>query len=234
MKAYEILTKDPVTVTPDTPVQKVAAILTENRISGLPVVTSEGELIGIISQSDLLHRPENGTERKWKWWLTLISNPDSLAREFTKTHGRTAGDVMSRTVVSVPHDADLAHVADVLDRNKIKRVPVLLAGKLFGIITRGDLVRALAGVEIGKPIDRKEDGSLQKILIDRIDAQPWLRPTYISAIVNNGVVELWGFIGSEDQRKALHVLIQEVAGVRWIEDHLKIGLRQFSFHDAAL
>lgn len=215
------MTKDVVTVSRSTPVAEIAAILVKHRISGVPVVTGDQRVIGIVSESDLMHRAETGTEIRRKWWLTRFGDPDRMAQEYTKAHGLRAEHVMSRTVVSVRQEADAGEVADVLDRHHIKRVPVLDNGKLVGLITRSDLVRALAGVEIGKPIARSSNGAVQKALIETIGAQPWLNAAYLTPVVNDGVVDLWGYIGSEEQRKALYVLIEEVAGVRQIRDHMK-------------
>jgi CBS domain-containing protein len=219
MRARDIMTKNVVTVGHKTPIAEIAAILMKHRISGVPVVTKDQQVIGIVSESDLIHRAETGTEIRRKWWLTLFSDPDQMAREYTKAHGLRAEHVMSRTVVSVSEDTDAARVADVLDRHRIKRVPVLSNGKLVGLITRSDLVRALAGVQIGKPATRNGDAAQQKALIEKIRAQSWLNHTYLVPLVNEGVVDLWGFIDSDEQREALYVLVEEVTGVRNIRDH---------------
>jgi CBS domain-containing protein len=219
MRARDIMTKDVVTVGYNTPITEIAAILMKHRISGVPVVTKYQQVIGIVSESDLIHRAETGTEIRRKWWLALFSAPELMAREYTKAHGLRAEHVMSRTIVSVLEDTDAARVADVLDRHRIKRVPVLSNGKLVGLITRSDLVRALAGVEIGKPATHNGDAALQKALIEKVRAQSWLNRTYLVPLVNDGVVDLWGFIESDEQRKALFILIEEVTGLRNIRDH---------------
>jgi CBS domain-containing protein len=219
MRARDIMTKDVVTVGYNTPITEIAGLLMKHRISGLPVVTENRQVIGIVSESDLIHRAETDTEVRRNWWLAMFSDPDRMAREYTKAHGLRAEHVMSRTVVSVSEDAEAAYVADVLDRHRIKRVPVLSNGQLVGLITRSDLVRALAGVEIGKPVTRSADAALQKALIEKIRTQSWLNPTYLVPLVNGGVVDLWGFIESDEQRKALFVLIEEVTGLRAIRDH---------------
>lgn len=221
MRARDIMTKNVVTVDRATPVSEIAAILLKNRISGVPVVTEDRHVIGIVSESDLMHRPEIGTEVRRSWWLRLFSDPDRMAREYTKSHGLRAEHVMSRIVVSVSADADAGDVAAVLDRNHIKRVPVLEGGRLVGLITRSDLVRALAGAEIGKPVARNGNGAVQKALLEKIAAQPWLSSTFLTAVVDGGVVDLWGYIGSEEQRQAVYVLVEEVAGPRKIRDHLR-------------
>ena len=223
MKAHEVMTGNIVSVRRDTRVNDIAQILISQRVSGMPVVTKDNELIGIVSESDLLHRTEVGTEKTRKWWLAMLVDPDTAAREYAKTHGMKAEDIMTRHVVTVDAEADLSKVADVLDSHNIKRVPVLKDGKLVGIITRGDLVRALAGVDVVRAGQRGNDGALQSAVSDKIRSQSWLTSIYINAAVNDGIVELWGFAQSEDQRRGLRVLVEEVEGVREIKDHLKVG-----------
>ena len=136
MQAQDVMTKDLITVAPDTSVSEIASLLVQHRLSAVPVVTGEGQLVGIISQTDLGHRSETGTERKRKWWLEIFADPDARARDYVKTHGLKAHDVMTRVVVSVPHDASLANVADVLDAHRVRQVLVMRDGKMAGIISR--------------------------------------------------------------------------------------------------
>lgn len=227
MKAQDIMTRQVVTVTPDTPVPVAAKLMTEHRISGLPVIAKDGRILGVVSVSDLVHRVETGTQRKRKWWAVLFTDNQSLAREFVKTHGQTVADIMTRKVVCVAADADLRHVADVLDRNNVKRVPVLDQGKLAGILSRTDLVRAVATAQIGTNAARGEDGEVQRKLIERMDQQPWLSPTLVHPVVTTEQVELWGFVSNEEQHRALRVLVAEVAGPRAIKDNIKVGLPPF-------
>lgn len=228
MKARDIMTTALHTAKRQTSVGEIAKLMTENRVSGVPIVTDDNQVIGIVSETDLLHRRENGTEKRRKWWLDMLKDADELAREYAKSHGLRADDVMTRYVVTVGEDTSLRDIADILDRNNLKRVPVVRDGTLVGIITRGDLVRRLASVDEGGTADPADDAGVQKALIEAIDRQPWLEPAFISATVDSGTVELWGFIGSEDQRKALRVLVAEVAGGREIKDKLTLGRRYMS------
>lgn len=228
MLARDIMTSKVLTVKAGTTIGEIAKLMATERISGVPVVDDEGRMIGIVSETDLLHRAETGTERKRKWWISLFLDTDMRARDFIKGHGHTAADVMSRFVVSVRDDATLAEVADMLDTNNLKRVPVLKAGKLVGMITRGDLVRALAKADTTRATGVGDSAQLQKALNERIDKQSWVNPSYLNVIANDKTVELWGFVSSEDQRRALLILVRELAGDRTIEDHLAIGPRQFN------
>jgi CBS domain-containing protein len=195
----------------------------EKHISGVPVLTNNGKIIGMVSQSDLLHRAELGTERKHKWWFRTFADSNALAREYAKAHGLKAHDIMSRYVVSVRDDAELRDVADILDSHRIKRVPVVQEGRLVGIITRGDLVRALSQVQISKAAKKIDNAALHKTLHDRIRTQPWINDSYINLTVNDGVVELWGFVVSTDQQAALRTLVEETEGVSRVEDKLSIA-----------
>jgi CBS-domain-containing membrane protein len=201
-------------------------MMVEKHISGMPVVTDPAEIIGIVSQSDLLHRVETGTEResRRKWRLFNLADADALAREYAKAHGLRAQDVMSRYVISVCVDAELRDVADILDTHRIKRVPVLQAGRLVGIITRSDLVRALSRVQISKSAKEVDDPDLSKMLHDRIRAQPWVNESYISVTVNDGVVELRGFVDTVDQHSALRALVEEANGVARLDDKITVGV----------
>src|SRR5512145_163793 len=140
MKADEVMTRDLVTVGPETTVGEIAAILVRHRISAVPVVSGT-DLLGIVSQTDLGHRSETGTEKRRKWWLDMFSDADSRARDFVKSHGLRAQDIMARFVVSVGKSASLAEVAEILDTHRIRQVPVMDDGRLVGMISRADLVR---------------------------------------------------------------------------------------------
>jgi CBS-domain-containing membrane protein len=223
MQARDIMTRSVITVGPETPLREIVSIMLDRHISGLPVVAHDGRIIGIVSQSDLLHRAELGTERKHKWWFRTFGDSNTLAKEFAKAHGLKAHDVMSRHVVSVREDSELGDVADILDNRRIKRVPVVQNGLLVGLITRGDLVRALSLVQVSTPTGKIENAPLHRMLRDRIRAQRWLNKNYINLTVDDGVVELWGFVESEDERNALRALVEETSGVTRVEDNVMVG-----------
>jgi CBS domain-containing protein len=222
MDAREVMTRDVITVGPDNTVAEIATLLVRHRISAVPVVEGDNSVIGIVSQTDLAHRGETDTEKRRKWWLEVFADPDIKAREYVKSHGVRARDVMTRHVVSVPPKASLAEVADLLDRNRVRQVPVLDNGKLVGMISRTDLVRRLAEVAIVASAERPSNGALQKAIWDEIKAQTWLKSAYVSLTVADGVVELWGSVETDDQRQALRVLVEGVKGVRKVEDHVSV------------
>jgi CBS domain-containing protein len=224
MQVREIMTKDVVTVAPNARVGEVASIMAERRISGVPVVDGQGRLLGIVSETDLLHRTELGTERKRKAWLAAFTDRDTLAEEFVKSHGLLASEVMTRHVVTVKDDAELGEVAELLERNNIKRVPVTSNGKLVGLVTRGDLVRALAK-RATATAGKLEDNALQKAMFEKVRATPWLNASFLNFSVTGGKVEMWGFVETAKQREGLRVLAEEMAGVDNVVDNVTVGLK---------
>jgi CBS domain-containing protein len=113
MRALDIVTTDVITVDPDTTVQGLATLLAEKGINGAPVVDKTGGLTGIVSEGDLLHRAQIGTARRHSWWLDHFAS--DAARDYVKSHGRTVNDIMSRDVVTVAEDTELADVAELLE-----------------------------------------------------------------------------------------------------------------------
>lgn len=220
MNVQDAMTKDVVTVRPDTAVSEIAALLVKHRISAVPVVSEDNRVLGIVSQTDLGHRSETGTEKKRKWWLDIFTDTDAQARAYTKSHGLHAADVMTRHLITVRPNTSLSEVAEVLDTHRIRQVPVLDNGKLVGMISRADLVRKLAEVTVAAPAVRPQNGQLQKTILAEIAAQPWLKSAIINASVSDGVVELYGAVNSDAQRQALRVLVENVPGVVRVEDHV--------------
>lgn len=197
--------------------------MTDKRLSGLPVVAAGGRVVGILTASDLLHRVETQTEKRKSWFASFFADPDQIAREYAKAHGLKVHEVMSRHVISVRDDVSLSEVAEVLDSNRLKRVPVVRDGSLVGIISRSDLVRALSQVSVGKPIERSDDATLQRDIMEKIRKLTWLDSGYINITVKDGIVEAWGMVPSADQHNALRVLIEEVAGIGRLEDRLTVS-----------
>jgi CBS domain-containing protein len=223
MQAKDIMTKDLATVQPDASIREAARLMTERRLSGLPVVTADGRAIGILTASDLLHRIETGTDRRPSWFSSFFARPDELARQYAKDHGRKVHEVMSRHVVSVLEDASLSEVADVLDRNGFKRVPVTRDGVLVGIISRGDLVRVLSQTSLSKTAPKSDDSALQHAIMQQVRQQPWLNGGFVNITVKDGTVDVWGSVASAEQHKALLVLVGEVAGTDAVDDHVRVG-----------
>jgi len=232
MRAIDVMTTGVITVDPDTSVQAVAKHLSERGISGVPVVDAADRLVGIVSEGDLLHRVETGTERvagrRRSWWLDTIASDQELARDYIKSHGRTAKDVMTREVISVTETTDLADVAMLLDTKRIKRVPVLRDGKLVGIVSRANLVRALAASKTDPAAEpATDDRTIRAMLLAELMGQEWFKTQdwfkiwAADVIVRDRVVHFWLAANqSEEERRALRVAALNVAGVQRVEEHI--------------
>ena len=222
MKARNIMTTDVVTVSPDTTINQIASILLKHRISAVPV-THDGGVVGIVSEGDLMHRPESDTERAQSWWLRVFTDSETQARDYAKTHGRRAIDVMTRHVVSVTEDTPVGDIASLLDSHRIKRVPVMREGALVGIVSRADLLRALVAGRL-EPIPERaaDDRGLHDAILRRAEAESWSDVVMLNVVVHEGDVELWGIVATEAQRDAMRILAEGVPGVRAVQDHLTV------------
>jgi CBS domain-containing protein len=146
MRARDVMTSAVVSVTPETTVQQLALLLVHHQISAVPVVDEENHVVGMVSEGDLLHRDEIETEKKTdrrSWWLHMLGS-DRGAADYIKSHARTVGEVMTRKPVCVTEETSLGEIASILESHRIKRVPVLRDGRLAGIVSRSNLVQALA------------------------------------------------------------------------------------------
>lgn len=224
MKARDIMTTKVVTVSPDTPVRDVAALMLEKHISGVPVLSDTGVLVGVISEGDLLRRPEIGTEKHRRRWLSFFTRADEQAREFTKSHALRAGDVMTRQVTHVDEDTTLAQVVEMMEKHNVKRLPVLAHGELVGIVSRRDMLRALAWQAAPMPPPPESDAAIRAIMNDVLKNEEWAMSAIVNVIVSEGVVHLWGVIDSDEQRQALRVAAENIPGVTGVEDHLTFSL----------
>ena len=231
MHAIDVMTPGVITVQPDMSVQAVAKLLSERGISGAPVVDVADRLVGIVSEGDLLHRVETGTERPTRrrrsWWLDTIASDQELARDYVKSHGRTAKDVMTREVISVTETTDLAEIAMLLETKRIKRVPVLREGQIVGIVSRANLVRALAVTKSDAVDDADDDRTIRAKLLAELMGQEWFKTQdwfkiwAADVIVRDRVVHFWLVANqTEEERRALRVAAENIAGVQRVEEHI--------------
>ena len=220
MLAIDIMTPGVIIAAPDTPIAEVIRLMLSHHVSAIPIVERD-TLVGIVSEGDLIRRAELGTESGPSYWHVLTRSTAHLAAEYVHTHGRTAKAVMTAPVIAVADSAPLAEIADLLDKHHIKRVPVLREGKLLGIVSRADLLRALAA-RIALP-GAVDDRRIREAVLAELSAQPWGgRPTEGNVIVQDGVVHLWGYVDSASARQARVVVAESAAGVRRVEDHMEI------------
>ena len=225
MKARDIMSTKVVTVSPSTSVRDIAGLMVEKHVSGLPVLNDNGTLVGMVSEGDLLRRPEIGTQKHRRRWVSFFSGVDSQAREFTKSHALRAGDVMTEQVIHVSEETPLGDVVGLMEKHNIKRLPVLSDGKLVGIVSRADLLRALAARQADPmPPPAESDATIRAAMNDVLKNEEWAMSAMVNVIVSEGVVHLWGVIDSDDQRQALRVAAENIPGVTAIEEHLSFSL----------
>lgn len=219
MRASDVMTSNVISVSPDMTVREVARIFVDNGISGAPVLDADGHVVGMISEGDLLRRSEIGTEERTRTsWLDFWSASHE-ARDYIKTHAERVRDVMTTGVVSVQPDTPLAEVAGILETRRIKRVPVTKAGQLVGIVSRANLVQALASVPAEPVSDvTLSDAEIRAMLMGELAGRKWSFAGR-NIVVTDGVVHLWGIFHSMEAVDAVRVAAQSIPGVKRVEDH---------------
>jgi CBS domain-containing protein len=219
MKARDVMVSPVITVKQSCTVRDVAKTFVENGISGVPVVDDQGKLVGIVSEGDLMHRSEAGTERKRSWWLHAFTANDTLAADYVKAHACRVADIMTRHVITAAPDTSLRDIATLLEKNAVKRVPIIENGQLVGIVSRANLVQAVASSRAGTGA-RASDIALRDKLLAHLKAQPWAHTGLLNITVTDGIVDLWGMTSSEAERKAIRVAAECAPGVQAVNDHL--------------
>jgi CBS domain-containing protein len=220
MKASDIMTRDVVTVGRGTPVAAAIRLMLDNHVSGLPVLDEGGKLAGILTESDLLRRGETGTEKHRPRWLEVLMGPGRMADEYVRTHGRRVAEIMTQNVISVTADTALAEIVELMERRRIKRVPVVDGDALVGIVSRADLLRALASALNQQQGETHSDEEILERIHAELAKVAWVPRDGLSITVTDGVVDLNGVILEEKEREALRVVAENVAGVKAVEDHL--------------
>jgi CBS domain-containing protein len=213
MRAHQIMTKPVVTVGPDATVLEAANIMLSRHISGLPVVDAADKLVGIVSQGDFIHRGEIGTERRRGRWLKFLLGSSKSAIDFVHEHGCKVSEVMSRSPITIAEDTPLADIADLMEKKNIKRLPVLREDRLVGIVTRTNLLQAVASLARHVPDPTADDNHIRDRIIRAVEKADW-RPIGLNVIVRDGIVHLNGFITDERAREAIMVAAENVEGVR--------------------
>ncbi len=221
MQAKDVMTSPAVTISPETTVREIAQTLLNKRISAVPVVTGDGRPVGIVSEGDLMRRVETGTVRR-PWWLSwLVEEPESRARDYVKSHGTLARDVMSADVVTVAADMPLEKIAPLLEQHRIKRVPVVdVAGTVIGVVSRANLLHGLAVRKTPTP-QSNDDASLREALVAAVQ-ETGIDTHLITMTVTDGVAEIWGSVRSKDEQRALRVAAEAVPGMTKIDN--RVGL----------
>ena len=225
MKAADIMTTSVVCIRSDATILEAARLLLSERISALPVVDADGRLEGIVSEGDLIHRAEIGSEKPASRWKVLFDDNATLARDYLKAHGRTVADVMSHPVVMAEEDTEISVVAARMDQFSIKRLPVVRADKVVGIVSRANLLQALIAAPAAAGALALDDAALRRQILLSLDREPWSASLARNIIVQDGNVEIWGHADSAAQCDACRVLAAGVPGVKSVTDHMVVTPR---------
>jgi CBS-domain-containing membrane protein len=220
MKASDVMTSDVVSIKPEATILDAVQLMLERRISGLPVIDASGTLVGMVTEGDFLRRRETGTQRKRGRLLEFLLGPGRLAEEYIRASGRQVDEVMTRGVRTVEEDAPLEKIVYLMERHRIKRIPVTQKGKIVGIVTRANLMRAVATLALeARPVPASDSAIRQRLIAD-LKSQSWAPVGAIDVVVTDGVVKLTGALTDERERQALRIAAENIPGVMKVEDHL--------------
>ncbi len=219
MRAHQIMTRPVITVAPETTIVEAANTMLQKHVSGLPVVNEAGKLVGIISEGDFIRRSEIGTQRRRGQFLRFILGSGKEANDFVHEHGRKVAEIMTQEPLTITEDTALEEIVELMEKNKVKRLPVIRDNKVVGIISRANLLQAVASLARQIPDPTADDDHIRNRVIDAIEKNDWC-PFGLSVIVRDGIVHLSGVITDERSRQAAIVAAENVSGVVKVHDHL--------------
>ena len=220
MKTADVITRKVISVGAEASVLEAIRLMLQNKISGLPVVDGAGLLVGIVTEGDFLRRAETGTQRKRPRWLEFLTGPGRLAGEYVRTHGRKVSEIMTPDPVTAAEDTPLDEVVRFMEQHRIKRLPVVRGRAVVGIISRANLLHALASVVRELPASAQSDTEIRERILAELAKEPWAPRHFIDPVVRNGTVELWGTIFDDRERQGAKVVAENIAGVKAVKDHL--------------
>ncbi len=218
MQVRDVMTRNVISVKADESILSAARLMLQNRISGLPVLDASGALIGIVTEGDFLRRGELGTTKRRSRWVEFLLGPGKLAEEYVHQSGRKISEVMTRDPHTVGEDDSLESVVTQMERYRVKRLPVIRNGRLVGIVSRANLLHALASLARDMPVSNGSDAAIRDRILEALAKQHWALA--INVVVKNGIAEIWGTIMDERERQACIVAVENVPGVKQVHDHL--------------
>jgi CBS domain-containing protein len=218
MQVKDVMTRNVISVQSDDEVLRAARLMLQNRISGLPVLDKDGELVGIVTEGDFLRRSELGTQRRRPKWLEFIVGPGKLAQEYVHASGRKVEEIMTPDPCVVSENVALEKVVELMERHRIKRLPVVRAGRMVGIVSRANLMHALASLARDVQPPAGPDWAIRNQILTALANQRWA--PNVNVVVKNGVAEVWGCITDDRERQGIIVAVENVAGVEKVHDHL--------------
>jgi len=214
------MTRQIVSVAPEASILDMAQLMLKYRISGLPVIDGNGNLVGIVTEGDCLRRTETGTERQRPRWLEFLTGRGRLADEYVHTHGGKVWEVMTHDPMTVTEDTPLYEVVHLMETRRVKRIPVLRGRKTVGIVSRADLLHALASTAQEIAPSATDDTAIRNHVLAELARQPWAPSNLINVTVRDGIVDLWGVVLAAHEREAAIVAAENAAGVKAVRSHL--------------
>ncbi len=232
MIVADVMTTEVAAVEPGTSLAEAAGWMVRHSVSGLPVLDPEGKLIGILTEGDLLHRPELGTCGRQAGWMRGMLRAETLAAEYAHTHGRHVGDVMTRNPTFVRPDLPLAKAAELMRQKQVKRLPVVRDDSLVGMLCRFDILRALAA-RLEESCEEATDSEILDGIQAALAQEPWAPRDGLRFTVRDGRVRIEGRVGSEQEARAVAILVRNTRGVMEVEDGLEVARRAVPFVNEA-
>ena len=222
MIASDVMTRKVISIDPDSTVLQAARLMLQHRISGLPVLDNSARLVGVLSEGDFLRRRETKTERHRSRWLEFLMGPGPMATEYAHSHGNKVSEVMTTDIRTVDENAPLEEIVELMEKHRIKRVPVMSGSILVGIVTRSNLMHAMVSMARVAPdvIRSKDDAGIREQLLEEMKKERWAPVALTNVVVNDGIVELWGVVVDDRQREALKIAAENIPGVKAVKDHL--------------
>jgi CBS domain-containing protein len=225
MQAIDVMTPNVISVTLQAEVQEIASLLLEHKISAVTVVDDDDQVLGIVSEGDLMRRVKSEGDKHKSWWLKWLSGNNPV--DYVKSHGRKAGEIMTSEPITIEEDEPLYHIAALLEKHGIKRVPVVRKGKLVGIVSRADLLRgfSVTATDTTVPADDRE---IRAAVIKEIEDNSGVLAYRVNVIVADGDVQLWGLVARQEEKLAAQVAAENIPGVKSVDNHLGITPRGMS------
>ena len=222
MKAADVMTRTVASIVANASVVEALNLMLQNHVSGLPVVDADGNLVGMVTEGDFLRRAELDTERHHPRWLAFLLGESHLAREYVDAHARKVEEIMTREVSTVAEDTPLTKVVELMEENHYRRVPVVKDGRPVGVVSRADLIRAILKAAAKSMSANLSDAAIRQLIAAEIERQPWSPRSTVDYSVTNGVVELKGLVFTEEGRQAMRVMVENLPGVKRVDDHLAL------------
>jgi len=216
----DVMTRRVISVSPEATILEAIELMVKHHISGLPVINDKGTLVGIVTEGDFLRRSEIGTERLRSRWLDAFFGPGEAAKDYVRSHGWKVQEVMTRDPMTVPENAALDEVVEVMERRNIKRLPIMRRNKVVGIVSRANLMLALVSIHRAAPASTENDATIRDHILSAIHEQSWTAGIFVDVIVRQGIADIWCTITDVAQREALRALVERTPGIKRVEDHL--------------